>query len=341
MIVITMNSGFRTFKTLLLVCLLCGLARAQNNSFRSTGNATLYYLNYLRAGERTYVQTPIHNNTEYTRGTITAGIYFDSNDLNWQVNGGIYSDFGMLRFENSGSISLFNRETTTASYTMTNAELENYRRFTVLSNGNVGIGTGSPFSLFHVNGVASFRTPTVTDGYVSINPGTSATQGYINWWKPGNVRVAYMGQSDGLSTNNLALNLENANFIVNGGNVAIGTQDPKGYKLAVAGNMIAESVKVKLRSTWPDFVFAKSYPLATLKETEAHIKEKGHLPGIPSAAEVKANGIDLGEMNVKLLQKIEELTLHLIEKDKVEKEHEAEIQLLKRQFLELSKHIKK
>jgi len=97
------------------------------------------------------------------------------------------------------------------------------------------------------------------------------------------------------------------------GNVGIGTTDTKGYKLAVAGNMIAESVKVKLQGAWPDFVFAKSYKLPTLQETQAHISEKGHLPGIPSAAEVKANGIDLGEMNAKLLQKIEELTLHLIE----------------------------
>ncbi|WP_276090973.1 hypothetical protein [Pedobacter sp. JY14-1] len=105
------------------------------------------------------------------------------------------------------------------------------------------------------------------------------------------------------------------NFNVTG-SVAIGTTDPKGYKLAVAGNMIAESVKVKLQGTWPDFVFAKDYALPSLSETETHIKEKGHLPGIPSAAEVKENGIELGEMNKKLLEKIEELTLHLIRIDK-------------------------
>ena len=101
------------------------------------------------------------------------------------------------------------------------------------------------------------------------------------------------------------------------GNMGIGTQDTRGYKLAVSGNMIAESVKVQLRSAWPDYVFANDYTLPSLKETEKHIKEKGHLPGIPSAAEVKNNGIDLGEMNAKLLEKIEELTLHLIQKDKL------------------------
>jgi len=57
--------------------------------------------------------------------------------------------------------------------------------------------------------------------------------------------------------------------------------------------------------------------LPSLQETEQHIKEKGHLLGIPSAEEVKANGVDLGDMNVKLLQKIEELTLHLIDQNKL------------------------
>ncbi|TCC97694.1 hypothetical protein [Pedobacter hiemivivus] len=100
------------------------------------------------------------------------------------------------------------------------------------------------------------------------------------------------------------------------GKVGIGTTDTKGYKLAVAGDMIAESIKVKLQSVWPDYVFTNSYALPTLQETEKHIKEKGHLPGIPSAEEVNTNGIDLGEMNAKLLKKIEELTLYLIEMKK-------------------------
>lgn len=100
------------------------------------------------------------------------------------------------------------------------------------------------------------------------------------------------------------------------GSVAIGTTDAKGYKLAVAGDMIAESVKVKQQGAWPDFVFAKDYKLPSLAEVEKHITARSHLPNIPSAEEVKANGIDLGEMNAKLLQKIEELTLHLIEMKK-------------------------
>lgn len=121
------------------------------------------------------------------------------------------------------------------------------------------------------------------------------------------------------------------------GDIGIGTSDTKGYKLAVSGDVIAESIKVKIASTWPDYVFAKSYKVPTLQETEKHIKEKGHLPGIPSAAEVKANGIDLGEMNAKLLQKIEELTLYLIE---MKKENQSQNEQLRAEIMSLKSKIK-
>lgn len=125
------------------------------------------------------------------------------------------------------------------------------------------------------------------------------------------------------------------------GNVALGTTDTKGYKLAVAGNMIAESVKVQLKGSWADYVFEDDYKLKTLEETEAFVKKNKHLPEIPSAAEVKNNGIDLGEMNVRLLQKIEELTLHLIEKEKKDNDQQKQIDLLKVQVDKLLKSNKK
>ncbi len=98
--------------------------------------------------------------------------------------------------------------------------------------------------------------------------------------------------------------------------LGVGTTDTQGYALAVAGNVVAESVKIALQMNWPDFVFEKEYALPSLYEVERHIREKGHLSGLPSADEVKANGIDLGEMNALLLQKIEELTLYLMQQDK-------------------------
>ncbi|TCC97703.1 hypothetical protein [Pedobacter hiemivivus] len=111
------------------------------------------------------------------------------------------------------------------------------------------------------------------------------------------------------------------------GNIGIGTLLPA-EKLSVNGKIRAHEIKVET-ANWPDYVFTKSYQFPTLRETEAYIKEKGHLPGIPSAAEVKANGIDLGEMNAKLLQKIEELTLHLIALEKKNEIQQKEIDELK------------
>lgn len=97
------------------------------------------------------------------------------------------------------------------------------------------------------------------------------------------------------------------------GNLGIGTTDTKGHKLAVAGSVVAESVKVKLQGSWPDYVFDENYRLMPLHEAEEYIVSHGHLPDMPSADEVKKNGIDIGEINAKLLKKIEELTLHLIQ----------------------------
>lgn len=91
---------------------------------------------------------------------------------------------------------------------------------------------------------------------------------------------------------------------------------PSAYKLAVGGGIIAESVKVKPQGEWPDYVFEKGYPMLSLRELETFILKNKHLPDVPAAAEVKKEGVDLGEMDSKLLKKIEELTLYLIEMKK-------------------------
>jgi len=102
------------------------------------------------------------------------------------------------------------------------------------------------------------------------------------------------------------------------GSVGIGrTSVPSGYKLAVAGNIIAEKVVVKLQSAgWPDYVFNNDYKVKSLAEIESFIKANNHLEGVPSAAQVSSNGIDVAEMNAILLKKVEEMTLLMIEQDK-------------------------
>ncbi|WP_461105014.1 hypothetical protein [Spirosoma koreense] len=108
-------------------------------------------------------------------------------------------------------------------------------------------------------------------------------------------------------------NLQNTNA----GGVLIGSgisKTPAGYRLYVADGILTEKVKVAVKSTddWSDRVFEKGYTLKSLQEVEQHIRQQGHLPSVPSAAEVVEKGIDLGKMDAKLLEKIEELTLYLI-----------------------------
>ena len=118
-----------------------------------------------------------------------------------------------------------------------------------------------------------------------------------------------------------------------GGNVRIGTATPT-EKLSVNGKIRAKELKVET-ANWPDYVFGSSYSLPDLKETEQFIKENKHLPEIPSAAEVKENGIELGEMNAKLLKKIEELTLYIIEIQKADEQRDNVINTLQQEINKL------
>ncbi|MCE8463664.1 MULTISPECIES: hypothetical protein [Bacteroides] len=115
--------------------------------------------------------------------------------------------------------------------------------------------------------------------------------------------------------------------LLTSGSIGIGTVNTEGYKLAVNGIIRAKEIKVE--SDWADFVFKKDYKLPTLKEVETHINENGTLPGIPSEAEVKANGVNLAETNALLLQKIEELTLYIIQQEKRMESMEAEIKSIR------------
>ncbi|MFD2581629.1 hypothetical protein ACFSR6_03945 [Pedobacter vanadiisoli] len=101
------------------------------------------------------------------------------------------------------------------------------------------------------------------------------------------------------------------------GNMAINmASTDANYKLSVNGKIRTKEVKVEA-ANWPDYVFEEGYDLGTLKGLESYIKVNKHLPGIPSAKEIEANGIAVSEMLKLQQQKIEELTLHLIEKDKL------------------------
>ncbi|MFD2904407.1 hypothetical protein [Sphingobacterium anhuiense] len=108
--------------------------------------------------------------------------------------------------------------------------------------------------------------------------------------------------------------------------IGIGVQNPT-EKLAVNGKIRATEIKVD-SGPWPDFVFEEDYKLTPLKDVETFIKENKHLPGVPKAKEIEENGLSLGEMVRILMQKNEELTLHLIEKDKEIEDQNSRIQKL-------------
>ncbi|MBK1442602.1 hypothetical protein JHJ32_21560 [Parapedobacter sp. ISTM3] len=108
------------------------------------------------------------------------------------------------------------------------------------------------------------------------------------------------------------------------GDVGIGTTNPQA-KLAVNGNILAKEVKVKTDISVPDYVFAPEYELPALADVEAYVKEHRHLPEIPSAKDIERDGLDLAEMNLLLLKKVEELTLHLIEKEQIIEENSRNI----------------
>jgi hypothetical protein len=224
----------------------------------------------------------------------------------------------------------------------------------IQSNGYVGIGTNAPTAMLQLhNGalkltglVAGFGGPQIIwGGTPSVAPngqwglecleGTSADG--LNFWRPFGA-TGYTGNNILFlaSTGRVGVNTNNptAQFTVNG-NVLIGdalTNLPAGYKLYVETGILTEKVRVAVKNStnWADFVFDKSYRLMPLGEIESYITSNKHLPEIPSAEDVVKNGSDLGEMDVKLLQKVEELTLYLIEQNKKLEQLQAELDELKK-----------
>ncbi|MEW7291254.1 hypothetical protein [Aquimarina sp. 2304DJ70-9] len=214
------------------------------------------------------------------------------------------------------------------------------KMMTMTANGNLGIGITTPKAGLHVKSASIEELSTNNHDANLIIEGTGssrsmskgATLGFVvpanadggNPWQqgrimvtPDNERNAYAAGRMFLQTrylSNGAWRWRNNLVLRSDGNVGIGTTTPDS-KLAVNGKIHAKEVKVDLVG-WPDYVFKDEYNLPSLKEVEQHIQEKGHLQNIPSAKEVEENGILLGEMNKKLLEKIEELTLYTIAQEK-------------------------
>ncbi|SFO33436.1 hypothetical protein SAMN05428949_4988 [Chitinophaga sp. YR627] len=184
-----------------------------------------------------------------------------------------------------------------------------------LNGGNVGINTETPAARLEVNG----QTMVSGGNNLILKAPDAATDDPGDLFFSGSTGTELARVFVQPNTGELRLSVGSPTsakmIIAKNGNISIGAVPRDEYKLSVAGTIGARKVKVTSEA-WADFVFQPEYKLPTLSEVESYIKMHQHLPEIPSAAEVEKDGIDVGEMNKKLLQKIEEMTLYLIEMKK-------------------------
>jgi hypothetical protein len=150
---------------------------------------------------------------------------------------------------------------------------------------------------------------------VNVKNGTNehGGAGAFNIWSADNAQPL-VGQEDA--------NMVKRFSILQNGNVGIGVEEPR-QKLVVDGTICATEVRVSLSGEpcwWPDYVFNSNYKLRDILELESYIKNNKHLPDIPTAEEVNNSGVELGDMQVRMLKKIEELTLYIIELKKENEE---------------------
>ncbi|WP_264523490.1 hypothetical protein [Flavobacterium sp. N502536] len=214
-------------------------------------------------------------------------------------------------------------------------------------NGNFGIGVEYPSQKLEVAGSGLFNGRVISTvsgdigGEIVINNPSKVSNGTARSWSILNMTGGYGNSLQfwaydylGCAAGGLCANRFT---IMDNGNVGIGVLNPNN-KLDVKGVIHSQEVKVDMLG-WSDFVFKKGHNLPTLEEVEKHIAEKGHLENIPSEEEVLKNGINVGEMNAKLLQKIEELTLYMIEMKKENQRVTDENLLMKKNQTALEKRI--
>ncbi|WP_332368756.1 hypothetical protein [Spirosoma telluris] len=213
------------------------------------------------------------------------------------------------------------------------------------AGANVGIGNSAPANKLEITQGTTGNSGLRFTNLTSAITATQSTNQFLTVNSSGDVVLALVGGSKGAFRQAAADssvsegwslladgNLQNTNS----GGVVIGqglSKTPNGYKLYVEDGILTEKVKVALKSTaeWSDYVFSPTYRLAPLAEVASYVKSNKHLPGIPSAEEVVRDGMDVRDMNAKLLSKIEELTLYLINL-------KEEVNVLKKQNKDLKKH---
>jgi hypothetical protein len=153
------------------------------------------------------------------------------------------------------------------------------------------------------------------------------------------VRIGVYGYASGGTTNWAGYFAGDA-YISSDLRIATTTQ-ATGYALSVNGKVACEEVLVEDLANWPDYVFAEDYKLMSIEELEKSIEKNKHLPGLPSAAEIEENGLMLGDMQKKLMEKVEELTLYTIQQGKMISELQQKMENLEKDNAKLRESISK
>jgi hypothetical protein len=189
-------------------------------------------------------------------------------------------------------------------------------RMMINSDGNVGLGTITPQEKLHVEGNVYIGTNQMQ--FLSSNGGNnrihSATTGSWTFKSRFDDMVLDAGESAGNERKIFFKTAGSDRMIINSdGNIGIGTTSPD-QKLTVKGIVHTQEVRVDLTgAVTPDYVFEPDYNLTSLSEIETYVKENKHLPEVPSAKQMEEEGLNLKEMNLLLLKKVEELTLYVID----------------------------
>jgi hypothetical protein len=187
--------------------------------------------------------------------------------------------------------------------------------------------TRSGLYLQHSN-YSNDGTTSVGKGFRLLSMDSNVTMGFIEFNKKASANTTRAALVFG--NNSIELMRINQDGKVRIGNGANDLTTPDGYKLFVEEGILTEKVKVAVKTTadWADYVFTPDYKLMPLKEVEQFTKENRHLPNVPSAEEMVKNGLNVAEMDAKLLEKIEELTLYMIEQQKQIEELKGQVKIL-------------
>ncbi len=181
---------------------------------------------------------------------------------------------------------------------------------------------GYGYGVYGSGGYKGVQGVTVYDDYTGTSYGV---YGYASG--SAGTRVGVYGFASG-GTTNWAAYFSGSAYVSSDLRIAT-TAAATGYALSVNGKIACEEVLVQDATSWPDYVFDHNYDLMSLDEVENHIIENKHLPGIPPAAEVEENGFNISDMQKRVLEKVEELTLYTIQQGKMIKELQEKVKALK------------